>query len=362
MAKYLSSTLLLCCLVLESWTFADWNPVVINGIKWTAPNQGIQTIQYTESVGILRLPVKYYGGVDANADGVIDDADIEKFHEWVERHIPRGYTGPIGMDYEKPFWDDLRAETLSPQRLNEIMAVYVQGLKIAKSVRPEASWGYYGLPTRRNTTAGWLDQGLSLEPVIANSAVLFPSIYNCNRGKDRTKDVKRQVSVVLKEAAGRMPVYAFVTPRYCGEGGDRSLFVPDDLFLKQANAAMQAVWIDKFGVQHRIKGLVLWDAYGYTPESEWGQLDETHRHDFEMLQALVEAWAKAMVGKDVIDAPAMYDAGEQGLPEPINTAETLEDTSGSSIGGNRPRSNFGNNNRERVNEESGNRLPSGRID
>lgn len=351
-------TSILCCVSLHSTATADWNPVVLNGIKWTAPHQGIQTIEYTESVGILRLPIKYYGGVDANADGIINETDIEKFKAWVATHIPEGYSGPIGLDYEKPFWEELRAETISQKRLQEIEAVYVQGLKIAKATRPNAFWGYYGLPTRRNTTAAWQNQGLSLEPIIANSGVVFPSIYNCNRGKDRTKDVKRQVSVVLKEAAGRMPVYAFVTPRYCGEGGDRSLFVPDDLFLKQANAAMKAVWVDAHGVEHRIKGLVLWDAYGYTPEDEWGQLDETHRHNFKMLQALVNAWSKAMVGIEVIDAPVLFDASEQGLPVPLNSAETLENKSMYGSGSNRSQRNT----RESAQEEPNGRISSGRLD
>jgi hypothetical protein len=125
---------------------------------------------------------------------------------------------------------------------------------------------------------------------------------------------------------------------------------------------MRAVWVDEDGIQHRIKGLILWDAYGYTPEEEWNQLDGTHRHYFEMLQALVEAWSKAMVGKQVIDEPAQYAAGEQGLPEPINSAETLEEDLGSTSSSNSQRGYRGENNAEAPMEEPSNRIPSGRID
>ena len=338
--------------------FADWHPTVLSAIKWTAPDQGEQTIDYTEKTGILRLPIKYYGGVDTDTDGTIDEQNIEVFTEWVQKHIPNGYSGPIGMDYEKPWWKELRQETISESRLSEIMDVYIRGLQVAKRIRPNALWGYYGLPTRRNTSKNWIDQGLSLEPIISESQTLFPSIYDCSRGKDRTKEVQAQISTVLAQAQGKVPVYVFVSPRYCNEDGDRSLFVPDEIFLRQANAAMRAIWIDEEGMQHRIRGLVLWDAYGYTPESEWSQLDKTHKHYFELLQALVEAWQKAMVGKLVIDEPEGYKQAQHGMPEPTNSGETLEQNNS----GNRVREhNASQNGIDPRNEGFNNRVPSGRV-
>ena len=46
------------------------------------------TIQYLKDNGVLRIPVKYYGGVDSNTDGKIDEGDIESFRKWVEMNIP----------------------------------------------------------------------------------------------------------------------------------------------------------------------------------------------------------------------------------------------------------------------------------
>jgi hypothetical protein len=312
--------LIACC----SITKADWKPIVLNGIKWTAPNQDIQTIQYLTTHGILRIPVKYYGGVDTNVDGKIEEEDIEQFTKWVDQHVPRDYTGPIVMDYEKPWWEELRGATITRERLTLLMEPYVQGLKIARKLRPNAKWGYYGIPTRRNTSKKWLDQGHSLESIFSNSQALFPAIYDCSRGKDRNKEVAMQITTSLKQAAGRMPVYAFVTPRYCGEGGDRSLFVPDELFLQRANTALKCSWTDEQGKQHRIKGLVLWDAFGYTPKEKWGELDETHTHYFELLQALVTAWGESMQGIDVVVDPSGFAETQQGLPVPINSGINLD--------------------------------------
>jgi len=317
-----SFLLITCCGV----AVAEWNPIVLNGIKWTAPNQDVQSIQYTTSQGILRIPVKYYGGVDSNVDGKIEEEEILQFTKWVEQHIPINYDGPVVMDYEKPWWEELRRETITKDRLDALMKPYVKGLKVARTLRPNAKWGYYGIPTRRNTSKNWLDQGHSLEPIFSNSQALFPAIYDCNRGADRNKEIGNQITTSLKQAAGRMPVYAFVNPRYCGEGGDRSLFVPDELFLQRANTALKSFWIDDQGKQHRIKGLVLWDAYGYTPREEWGELDEIHRHYFELLQALVSAWSEAMQGTDadILVAPESYADSQQGLPEPVNSGIMLD--------------------------------------
>jgi len=72
--------------------------------------------------------------------------------------------------------------------------------------------------------------------------------------------------------------------------------------------------------------LVLWDAFGYTPEEEWGDLDETHMHYFELLQALVTAWGESMQGIDVVADPAEYAEIHQGLPVPINSGINLDTT------------------------------------
>jgi hypothetical protein len=297
----------------------------------------------------------YHGGVDTNASGEISDKNKERFANWAQERLPSNYCGPVVMDYEHPWWPELGAKEMTPTRLEEILSVYIEGEQVALDVLPNAQWGYWGLPLRRNTTDSWLNQGLSLEPLISQCSALYPDIYDSNRGQDNSKQAKRHIETVLKEAAGRIPVYAFVSPRFTGEGGDHSHFIPDDVFLRHVNAAMQAVWIDDNGTQHRIQGIILWDAYGYTPESEWEELDKQHTYYFELLQALVNAWKKAMVGVTV-DVGLEGDRGCQyGLPEPSNSESAIDDA---------PLQNTGRMHDDRIREKpaiENDRVPSGRI-
>ena len=332
--------------------FADWNPVILNGIKWTSTNQDIQTIAYTTEVGISRLPVKYSGGIDTNIDGIIEEGEITRFHDWVSQNVPQNYNGPIALDYERPWWDELKAETITQNRLDQIISVYVQGLDIATSIRPEAQWGYYGLPTLRNTQESWLSQGLSLEPLISNSRALYPYIYNCTPEKNVTKRIEKHVSEVLREARGNIPVYVFVSPTYCGQNKEERFPIPDEVFLRDANAAMKAKWTDENGIQYRIKGIVLWDGYKYVNDEDFSTIDLQHKRYFTLLEALTRAWKKAMTGVKVVTGPALLENAQKGLPEPNNSGDALRT--------NRATNNLTGHNRETPNKEQG-RVRSGRV-
>ena len=124
---------IMCVISTNTVERSSWNPQVLNGIKWTAPNQDVQTLQYLKDCGVLRLPIKDYGGVDSNTDGQIEGREIESFRKWVEMNIPSTYTGPIVMDYEKPWWTELRGASITPKRLIELMTPYVKGLQVAKA-------------------------------------------------------------------------------------------------------------------------------------------------------------------------------------------------------------------------------------
>jgi len=309
------------CFVVNS--FCDWKPIVYNSIKWTAADQGILTIEYTTEQGITRVPTLYHGGVDTNASGEITEKNITRFTEWVHENLPLNYCGPVVLDYEEPWWKELQAKTILPERLRKILRVYIEGMQVARKIRPASQWGYWGLPLLRNTSDSWIDQGLSLEPLVRACSALYPDVYNCTPGKDRSLQAEKHISNVLKLAAGRMPVYVFASVRYCGPSVDHSSFVPDKVFLKQVNAALRASWTDGFGAQHRIKGIVLWDSYGFTPENEWMALDQKHKYFFELLQSLSTAWAETMEGKDVIVEPFKPEECQYGLSEPANSVETI---------------------------------------
>ncbi len=336
-------------------TVGDWTPQIYNAIKWTEPNQGVQTIEFTTQNGITRVPMAYHGGVDTNASGEITDHNIEKFTRWVHTYLPRDYCGPVVMDYEQPWWKELLAKDISPERLQMILSVYIEGMQVAKNVQPSAQWGYWGLPALRNTSSRWIEQGLSLEPLINQCNALYPDVYNCTPGKDKTELAQKHISKVLEQAAGRIPVYVFASVRYCGPEVDHSEFVPDEIFLRQVNAALKATWVDENGAQHRVRGIILWDAYGFSPEENWEELDRKHKYYFELLHALSEAWGKSMVGKNVETGPLVSSGCKFGLPEPANSDAAIYDKP---LGG---QNNQIHSDRIREDSIDSHRIPSGRI-
>ena len=303
--------------------FGDWNPQVYNAVKWTAPNQDQDTISYLIHTGITRVPIAYSGGVDCNESGEITSQNIKKFTHWAKEHMPQDYCGPVVLDYEKPWWNELSAQTILPDRLQEILSVYTNGVQVAREIFPNAQWGYWGVPLLRNTGKGWSDQGLSVNSLTSQCTALYPDVYDSNTEGDSSRLAEKHITKALELAGGQIPVYVFMCPRFTGQGGDHSLFIPHDKFLKQANAALKAVWLDTNGVQHRIQGLILWDSFGFTNESEWGDLDLKHKYYFQLLNALVKAWAKEMVETKVETCLSSSTFCQYGLPEPLNSASEL---------------------------------------
>ena len=302
---------------------AEWSPKVYNAIKWTERNQGQLTIAYTTMEGITRVPLVYNGGIDRNASGDYSNREMELFAQWVRGQLPSDYCGPMVIDYEQPWRKSLSGRILSPERLQEILSVYIDGIHFAQGILPSAQWGYWGMPLLRNTGKGWQEQNLSLQPLTSQCTALYPDIYDDNRGNEQCKRTKTHISKVLELAQGQIPVYVFVSPRFAGEGGNHSHFVPDDVFLRRVNAAMQAVWVDESGLQHRIQGVILWDTYSFSTETEWEALDQKHKYYFELLQALVNAWKKSMGEVQVDVGLSGASVCEYGLPEPRNSGDTL---------------------------------------
>ena len=323
--RFLTVFSMVLCNTFSTVSRCDWDPKIYNSIKWTAPNQGKLTIEYTTQEGITRVPIAYHGGVDTNASGEITEQNISQFTTWVRKFLPPDYCGPVVMDYEQPWWKELRAKTIHPDRLQEILSVYIKGIQVARDLQPTSQWGYWGLPCLRHSGDNWLEQPVTLEPLVGKCNALYPDIYNCDPGVDRTSRTEDHISKVLQLAAGRMPVYVFASMRYCGKDVDHSVFVSEDVFLRQVNAAMRSSWTDDLGTQHRIKGIILWDTYGFSPEAEWEDLDKKHKYYFELLQALTRTWAEAMHGKNVVVEHPQPDRCQFGLAEPKNSSEAIYD-------------------------------------
>ncbi|MDG2201644.1 MAG: hypothetical protein P8K80_10755 [Phycisphaerales bacterium] len=262
--------------------------IILDGIKYTdLEKQGSLTRKTCRTLDIPTVPIAYHGGVDFNQDGTITPKDIERFQRWADLSIPRTSTSLAVLDYEQPWWDELTAREITLERLDQILGVYAQGLAIAKETRPGVRWGYWGLPTMRNVSAGWKEQDLSVTSLMLRQGAVFPGAYDCNPDKG-PDEFKWYVQRVLESIQGQRPLWAFINTRYCGQGGDRSKFIPIDVVLANADAILQARWVDDEGVAHRAAGVVLWDTYGWSDEADWPELDRHNAKLFSQLHALAQ--------------------------------------------------------------------------
>jgi len=262
--------------------------IICDGIKYTdLEHQGSLTRKTCRSLGIPTIPIAYHGGVDFNQDGTITPGDIEQFKAWANRAIPRNSTSLAVLDYERPWWDELNARDITLERLDEILGVYAHGLAVAREIRPGVRWGYWGLPTMRNVSPGWKEQGLSVTSLMLKQAAVYPGAYDCNPDQG-PGEFERYVQRTLESIKGQRPVWVFINTRYCGQGGDRSKFIPIDTVLENAEAILNARWTDEAGVDHRAAGLVVWDTYGWSDEAEWAELDRHNARLFSKLHALAK--------------------------------------------------------------------------
>ena len=264
-------------------------PGLYDTIKYVddGQGQGETTRKTLERLGIPTIPVAYHGGVDWNQNGEITPDDRRLFRKWVDATIPEQATGPAVMDYEQPWWDELSAKTLDPEELDRIQSIYIDGLMEAKSIRPNLQRGYWGLPTMRNVSKGWREQGLNIEPLMQASGALYPSAYDCSPGAN-PDEFRRHIERVLSANKGQRPVIVFLNLRFCGQNKDRSKFIPIDELLENAHAVLDATWTDPEGRVHRVDGITLWDAYIWSDEADWPALDRMHSEAFSKLHALVE--------------------------------------------------------------------------
>jgi len=286
-------------------------PAVYDAIKYSAEGQGEATRKTIERLGIPTIPAAYHGGVDWNQDGTITETDRRQFRKWVEATLPLNATGPAMMDYEQPWWIELNARELDQERLQEIMAVYIDGLAEAQEARPGLQWGYWGLPTMRNVSKGWKEQGLSIEPIIARSGVLYPSAYDCTPGEN-SNEFKLHIQRVLEAVRGRKPVIVYLSMRYCGQDGDRTKFMPIDELLANAHAVLEATWTAPDGTIHRADGIALWDPYIWSDEEDWASLDRLHADAFAKLHALASRLRPGTPAQSSPGPPSRPGSGDRG--------------------------------------------------
>jgi hypothetical protein len=264
-------------------------------------DQGTRTRQFNIEKGNSVLPYCYGGGADYNADMEYTDQDLDEFEAWLDANIPYDYDGPVVLDMEGGWWSMM--EHAEQGTMDEIIDFYIEGLEYAESMRPDAKFGYWGLPKKSMTQESY--QGPGVDRLLQRSGAIFPDTYESNVGGNDAVRMEAHIQSCLEKTAGLVPVYVQMSPRYRDQelGGWRHFHTNEELLRDQAKPAMDARWTDADGQTHRIAGLALWDAYVYVKQYNedwydmnldeidmlWGDVDAIHHSIYEDLSVLVEA-------------------------------------------------------------------------
>jgi len=202
--------------------------------------------------------------IDANGDGMFDG--FYALQAFFDAHVPPGYSGPICLDWEGA----MGLLKLPPGAPLHTLAVqqYVAALQVARALRPAAQIGFYAIPMPRyyDRNAQWIEETAALEPILAQSTALFPSVYDYYPDahtpgilpEHEAAYVRDNVQMALLFAAGK-PVHPFVWPRYHSSNalwGFHS--IPASEFIAHTATIFTAAYAGD-----RADGMIWWGADHY---------------------------------------------------------------------------------------------------
>ena len=263
-------------------------PDLMCAVKLDKPVDGPEVRKSARALRVPMMIMAYNWIVDWRKDGVFDDLDKKRFAQWMDTNVRPDSRQFIAIDYEHPYWPELRKKDTTPERLAEITAVYREILAFAKAKRPKARWGFFGLPHRNNRLGEPWQKRLHAisEQILRHQDVVYLSIYDLGPGDRNGRDleaVRKFVELTLAEIGDR-PAYAFVRGRYGGKTEFRDAPIPEDEFKAHVGAALDGRWNDGKR-EHRLAGVILWDANRdrRAKPASWDELDRLYAQQLRLM-------------------------------------------------------------------------------
>ena len=326
--------------LIDSIYYDEYSRVEERSRKGVELNQGWRTRGYNTKNGIDVLPYCYGGGVDQNADNHYSNQDLERFEAWLDANIPYEYDGPVVLDMEGDWWPMMN--TADEALMDEIMDFYIQGLEYAEALRPNAKFGYWGLPKKRMTGSSY--DGPDVTRLLNRSGAIFPETYEYAPGVDNSARIQQHIESCLEMVQGQVPVYVQMCSRYQDQelGGWRHFLTNEELIRDQARPSLDARWTDSNGRTHRIAGLGIWDAYVYVRwfHHDWWSLsdaqitalwDEVDAVHLSMYQALKSLLDEELAGPEPALAEAETQSGSKATPSSSKMQSSRSKTAGGRV-------------------------------
>ncbi|MFO0718491.1 MAG: peptidoglycan-binding protein [Candidatus Paceibacterota bacterium] len=175
------------------------------------------------------------GGDFGSADGTVNLTTLRKLIEGELGYpaVPTNFTGYAVLDIEDPYFAWLH-ESPSTQHFQYAQSEMLKALNYAKQLRPNAKWGYYGIPNFpiHFTGGSWADasdsaKSAEIEKIFAPTALLdavdfyAPSIYSpypdastpsylVEKEKARNKEAVKQS---IPRSNGK-PIFTYISDRF----------------------------------------------------------------------------------------------------------------------------------------------------
>lgn len=168
------------------------------------------------------------------------------------------------IDIESPYIDYLINEDTNSQKFKEALNYFIKIITKARSIRPNVSWGFYGIPftTYWDLEKDFFSKYDKLKPLLEVSDVLFPSMYffysdHEPNGFLNEKFVRTNTQELIKIAAlYSKPVFPFVMERFHPSNQNIGLKkIPENEFLKYINMILEESYEGK-----KVDGIVWWNA------------------------------------------------------------------------------------------------------
>ena len=264
-------------------------------------NQGEFTQAWAQENNVAVLPM-VYGAVDWDHNGVLSEEDKANFIIYLDETIPADYDGPICLDLEGSWWSILDSSNQSV--MDVAIDAYVEQIEFAKELRPNAKIGFWGFPKKSHTKLN--STTASIDRLLEACTAIFPDVYENNPGGFDAPRLRTHIESTIAMVNGEIPVYAQASPRYKVDSTGYRYFHDHDEFMRdQVQSALDAVWTDANGKEHKVNGIAFWEAYTYISQytegwsemsmterkAAWDSVDNLHIEYLEGMKELVDASA-----------------------------------------------------------------------